>query len=573
MKNKKTFADRLQYSIFNIAIPQKTSRKNIDAMIRVKLASVYPFSLEEKTVLILKNAADKKSRVAIVCDYDFFIQNKQNLCSSILAMKLLKRKTGTCICADSRFVEQVILEKGRFISSTVEFQKENVNISNYFSKNTSAVVFDALYTDRNMLQENEYHTPRFFDTSKLPAIAAHSARFIACSPKQKRKRIIWRMIFVMCLIAVGIIAAHQRIEMIAESRINEGAQAEKVRKLEMERKEKETLEANLKLEYTQYVLGMMPDMFDVCNKIFASIDPGTKIDNLSVTGNTFQFDARGNDAIRILNQYEENKYITEINLHRVVVEGEEDSFSFNGEVTKEIVYPDEKNLIDEKILFYQNALTRFHDEEILKRLSRPSHISNIIRKILSDNQCQLTSIQYYHTEYGLEIEYVIDAVSVSLFSFLKNVSVSKEHLVISSLRIRTYLEGGNISAVIRFRTGIVFDEERATGNIISADAASFMPEELAEYFIKRKENQILPEIIIELEEQVSIPQTIRNPPFLQYVGSVIISQAEQFVLLKDARYDSIIKLTNNSAEEHYVISNEMQTLELMYEGIMYEVQK
>ncbi len=569
MKKTKEFADRLCYSIFKITLPQNTARKNIDAIVRAKLASVYPLSLHDKTILVLKNAGDKNSRIAIVCNQDFFDKNKQRICSSILAMKLLKKKTGTCVCVTRDFIEYTVLEQGRFISGTAVSRTEKKSI--FFPENTIAVISHAIHMDRTSIQEKGNNAPRFFDAAALPPGTVWNTRLAGFSAKQKRNKIIMALVLAALLGAVGMTAAHQRIRMIRETRMTERSQAEDLRRRETERKEKELLEKKLKAEYSGSVLTMLPDMFDVCSKVFSSIDAGTKINNLTITGSKFQFDAHGNDAIKILTQYEENDYVAGIHLNRVAVEGEENYFTFEGDVKRRIILPNDDDSLDSKITFYQNELARLREEAERKQSRRPSEISAVIREIILRNQCRLASIQYHNTEHGLEIEYAVEGKSSSFFAFLHNVSTGNEYLVISSLRMRSYLEGGTLSAVIRFRTGIMADAENMNGPPPD-DAASFTPEELAEYFIRRKSIAAVQEVLPE-PEIIPVPSKVRNPDFLQYVGSALTSQGEQFALIKDTRKNAMIKFSNNAEREYYFLSNDGNTLQLAYEGTIYEVRK
>lgn len=574
MKKSREFADRLSYSLFNIPLPKNTARKDIDTIIRAKLRSLYPLSLDDKVILILKNTADRNSRIVIVCNHDFYEKNKQCVCSSFLAMKLLKKKTGTCVCIHSRFVEYVSLEKGCFVSGTVIPRKEPADIAQLYPENTIAVLFNAADIERSLITGNGNNKFRFFDVSVLSSAVVKKALFVRFSKEQKRNKLLLSLLIVVLFSAAGIIAMHQRIQMSAESRMMERAQAEALRIREAERKEKELLAENLEAEYTEAVLYMLPDMYDVCNKLFSSIDAGTKIDNLTISGNSFQFDAHGSDALKILTQFEENDFISGIYLNRVVVEGEDDSFTFEGNVKQHVMLPGSGDPVDDKIMFYQNALRRFQEEAAVKQSRRPSEISNSIRRILSDKRCRLESIQYYTTEYGLEIDYAIQAPSRAFFAFLSDVSRSDAYLVISSVRIRSYLEGGTLSAVVRFRTGIVTGEVYTGNEMRGEEIESFTPEELAEYFIRRRSIPVVQEVLPELEpEPVKIQSVVSNPGFLHYVGSAATSQGDQFVLIRDTRKDAIIRLSNNPEMQDYFISNGVSRLELKYEGTIYEVSK
>lgn len=572
MKTTRLFADRLSYSIFSIAFPKNTVRKNIDTIIKAKLVSVYPLSLDGKMILVLKNASDKNSRIVIVCGQNFFAQYRDRICSSFLAIQLLKKKTGMIVCVTARCIEYITIKQGCFVSSTVQSRTEETDFSSVLTKDTIALICDAGDTDRSLIQLTKQNVVPCYNVSALPFRMIRRARFAAFSKEQKRKKILVCLLCVFLFSVIGITAVHQRIQMSAEKRIAERAQREDFLKREAERKEKEQLAKSLEAEYTDSVSHMLPDMFAVCNKVFSSIDEGTKIDNLTISGNTFQFDAHGNDAIKILTQYEENDFVTGIYLNRVVVEGAEDSFTFEGKVKQGITLPRAEDSIDRKIAFYQDELKRFQEEAKIRQSRRPSEISKIIREIILKNRCRVGFIQYYNTEYGLEIEYAVEGSSQLFFAFLRDVSQSEAYLNISSVRMRSYLEGGTLSAVVRFRTGINANEAEIGEAILSEEAALFTPEELAEYFIKRRSVPAVREVLPE-PEKVEALSVVRNPAFLQYVGLAGTSRGEQYVIIKDTRKNIVVKLGNDASEEDHVISNDIQSVEVKYEGIHYEVEK
>ncbi|HKM21402.1 MAG TPA: hypothetical protein VJZ01_05110, partial [Lachnospiraceae bacterium] len=265
--------------------------------------------------------------------------------------------------------------------------------------------------------------------------------------------------------------------------------------------------------------------------------------------------------------------ISGINLTKVVVEGKGDSFTFNGEVKQQIILPNADDSIDQKMAFFQDEINRFNQEEHIKRSRRSSEISKIIRQILSHNRCKLESIKYYNTEYGLEIEYAIQARSSAFFSFLEEALKSNEYLVASSVRIRSYLEGDTISAVIRFRSGIMLDDSDTDWDILSEEGISMTAEEMAEYFVSRRATPVALENEVVEPEAVIYSTLIRNPSFLQYVGFAGTSGGEQFVLIKDIKKDTIVKISNNPEQVDYFMSNNVNKLELKYEGTLYEVRK
>ncbi|ULQ59035.1 hypothetical protein K7I13_11000 [Brucepastera parasyntrophica] len=206
---------------------------------------------------------------------------------------------------------------------------------------------------------------------------------------------------------------------ISQAMLLEKKQAEMEIQEAREQREKQQRLAGLLKDYNVYAANALPPVFDVCRFIFSSIDRDTKIENMTISGSQFQFDARGLDAIKLLTQYEKNEFISSIQLNKVVIEEQQDIFSFSGIVKRPIAYPDASETVDNKIAFYKSRIEDYQHADAVRQTRLPSEISGRIRDILAGKRCRTESIQYFITEYGLEIEYAIRAAGNNFFPFCR----------------------------------------------------------------------------------------------------------------------------------------------------------
>lgn len=573
MNNDSDIANRLEYSVFRIQVSSDT-RKNRDTIIRSKLTNLYPTPLDTKELLIVKNAEDRDSRIVFVCNSGFLKENKKIICPSLLSLKLLPRKTGVCVFISAFFIEYIALDRGRFVTSTLVSRNISTPLPDLMAglpDNSIAIVSNK--QDWEFLKGTISTGIQHYDVATLPPAIVRQSIFYKFSTEYHRKKLFLRFILFLLIILAGIGVVQQRIKDISESRMLERSKNETLQRLEEEVHQKEESLKVLQDEYLAIKNATLPDMFEVCSIVFSSIDTSTKIENITISGGKFQFDAHGNDAITILTRFEENVFISSINLNKVVVEWKGDYFTFNGEVKQRIILPNSDDSIDQKLAFYRSEIERSNQIKHIMRSRRSSEISKIIRRMLSHNRCQLESIQYYNTEYGLEIEYSIKAFSSAFFKFLQESVKSNEYLVISSVRIKSYLEGDSISAVIRFRSEIMLEDDDVDWDHLQKDGVVMTVDEMANYFVSDRKREVpLEDATFKIEVE-SNPTMIRNPGFLQYVGFAGTSGGSQFVLIKDLKKNSIIKLSNNSEQQDYFLTNSVRKLELKYEGNLYEVEK
>jgi hypothetical protein len=297
-----------------------------------------------------------------------------------------------------------------------------------------------------------------------------------------------------------------------------------------------------------------------------------------LSGYDFQFDARGIDAIALLSRFEQNEAVAAIRLNRAVMDDGIDAFSFIGTAKQILVFPGEDFPLEEQIGFYEKENSRFLEVKQFKASRPPSAYSQEIMKLLREKNCVVQSIQYYISEYGLEIDYTVRAASASFFNFLQAVSGEALHLDIAALRVRSFFDSGSLSVVLRFRTGILLAGE--DGSYLSApfEVTGLTPGEMSVYFNLPRPPPLPPPPVAEPEELEEVPPPpepaiIRNPSFLSFIGTAGSSDGTSYALIKDSRSDRVLKIPFDPSRDNYVQYGERGNLEIMLDGTHYEVSR
>jgi hypothetical protein len=574
---KYTLADRLAYAIFVITLPEKTLN-DVSGFISEKLISLYPDALDNKDVYIVKNGRNRMSRIVLVKEHVGNRNRRRDigrvLCSSMLVLRFLNKKSGICIFVDDGFVEYVTIVKGSLVSSNVQMRSGDVLLKESIGvihSDVSLVICSE--QDRKDIDAMSLGV-QVVTIDEIPeGIKKRSSLWALSSEYGKRKGAFFSFIIVLFCFFGGFVFYYHAVRVTEELLVERNTQELRAEK-ERQRKEGEMQLSVFAEEYNRHVQSELPSVYNVCRFLFFSMDSDIQIENMSVTGGVFQFDARGRDAIEILTKYEQNGFVSSIELTRVVVEKDTDVFSFRGKIGKPIMYPNEDDSIEGKISFYRDKIEMYKRDEKIKRNRLTSEVSERIGKLFLDKRCNIEMIQYYKTEFGLEIEYAVYSSARNYFNFLQAVCAEEELLDISSLRVRPDTEGDRLSSVIRFRTGIYPDDSDIEKNVLSESEVTITADELSSYFIRpvryAKSNQVIviPETVKEVE-----PHAVKNPSFLVYLGSAGLSNGDKYVLIKDTRKDRVVKIPFEGKIANYIVSNSFNSIEVLYEGVVYEVGK
>ncbi|MDR1429431.1 MAG: hypothetical protein LBI85_04005, partial [Spirochaetaceae bacterium] len=347
-----------------------------------------------------------------------------------------------------------------------------------------------------------------------------------------------------------------------------------------DRQEKTAYIQQLRETYRQNNQTAIPSAFDVCRAVLSSVDNRTKIENFSLAGYDFQFDARGVDAIALLSRFERNEAVAAIRLNRAVMDGGIDTFSFIGTVKPILAFPGEDSPLEEQIGFYEKENSRFLEVKEIKASRPPSAYSQEIMKLLTGKNCAVQSIQYYVSEYGLEIDYTVRAASAGFFNFLQAASGEALRLDIASLRVRSFFDSGSLSAVLRFRTGIPLAGEGGAYLSSPFEITGLTPGEMSVYFDMPRPPPppLPPPPAAEPEEAEEVPPPpepamMRSPSFLSFIGTAGSPDGTSYALVKDSRSGRVLKIPFDPSRDNYVRYGEGGSLEITLDGARYEVSR
>jgi hypothetical protein len=581
LKKKYLIADRLSYSIFKIGLPEGVSG-NTEAIIRSKLSALYPSPLDDKEVYISRACSGRRSRTVIVKRREPGASGGKAasglVCSGLLTVLRHPDQSGECVFIQRDFIEYVTIDKGVFCASTVHSRSLGLTLEEQLAHDQPS--FRGILCDSGEKGEIEALYPDIPVTAveEIAEGVKKRACFRVLSGGYHRRKLAVFMALICALMFCGVFLFRYHASVSAETLLMEKQTAEERVQEEKRRRERESLAAQLREEYMGYAAKTILSAYEVYQFIFFSMDTDIKIENISVTDEVFQFDAKGADAIRILKQYEQNSYVSSIQLHRVVVEEGRDIFSFRGTVRKPIAYPGDAESAEGRIAYYESRIREYREEERIKGLRLPSGVSERIGKLLRENRCGIETIQFFNTEYGLEIEYAVQGGVRDFFGFLEAVTMKGEHLDIPSIRIRMNGDGRSLSSIIRFRTGISGGKE-SESLFMAEEGIRMSAEELSRYFmdpVKPQRAAAVGEQIIAEEKK---PALVRNSGVLVYIGTAGTREGDRFVLLKDTQKERILKLSTAVRGEtayrdgNRIVYDSADNVGVLYEGIMYEVNK
>jgi hypothetical protein len=167
--------------------------------------------------------------------------------------------------------------------------------------------------------------------------------------------------------------------------------------------------------------------------------------------------------------------------------------------------------------------------------------------------------------------------SVNFFNFLKSAANEDAEFDIASIRIRNFPDTNMISAVIRFRTGIVVAEQEDSIFPFQIDQAALdiiTPNEMGSFFantpVRRPVAVRPPAAGRATPSQMNEPPALVRASFFVYIGTAS-SNGTNYAMMKDTRTDQIIKFSFNLAEKNHIRYSDTGSFLVTHEGTEYEV--
>ena len=405
------------------------------------------------------------------------------------------------------------------------------------------------------------------------------------NPKNRiRNLLILLLSFIMGALIFYKISSHFIQVNLQEKQIMEDQLKRQQEELKQKQELNKKLE-DLKQEYTSLMNNQYPDVYETISVIIRNLEKETKIENLSIEKNTFEVDMYTKNALKVLNNFEADPYISNIKMNRSVIEGNREYTVYSGTSSKIYEYYDKDKTLQEQIDFYTNKINDYNkDNHVL--LSR--YIQDI-RDLLSKTDCKELYLSIKTDNEYLIVELSVQADKTNLFNYLKMNMEIEPKKIIKTARIKTKTNQ-KLEAVLLFNTRIKKESLNRETNSNFMAIQSLLPKDLAEKFGTEKRIQSSTSNIqsynsvslnraqassnTEVKSNKQTVQKRQTVTSLIYVGKGGITDADKYIFVKENRETQVFKLRFNSVDDksgNYYFTDENGKLKAFYKGYYVEV--
>ncbi len=501
-----TKLDRRNISVFVFDLPKLSKAKCLDA-IKIKLKNVFPYDLNEYSIRIRSNNNKKNSWICIVISKkldDLFVF------SDTLAI----------VYEYSKFTGDLYYNNGSYI--------EKIELCN------GALVKSAIYTPK----AEELSSLHFVDT-KYSRKATNKG---ILKPLSKKYLIKFAIRTVLCVIPFLLIC----ILCLSRYFNHLNRQTELINQQNLIAEENIKREKKLQLQLSQLINkyeSIYPDdnMYKCLNIIFDCLGNGTKVENLSITKNSFELTVHASNSLAVLQRFESNLWIKEIKLSRSAKEQNSEYVNYSGVIAKKIIYADDSLSLPDKIKFYQDYIAFVDADTKKKEQLTVSVYAGELRKLFYKTNCTEQYMLLKNNDSKINMEICLHANGSHIFDLVKLISESSISSDLYSIQIHNVASNGIIAAILKVNTGIKaesVDKSAYTDNFevknISAQTMSnafYSSPVKTNVTVKNKQ----PALQISNERKI-----IKNQ--LIYVGSATDKHNTVIVFFKDTKTDLLYKV-------------------------------
>ena len=549
-KNTVNYIDRFSYVVFVLNSNQKVNIHKKDHIARM-LRSLYPDEVAEKDIYPVRNFKRAKKALILV---NKSTKPPEGLCTTLLCCHLFSRYTGTILYAASDFFEYVHFENGVLLESRVCIRDGNTKPD---LKDVQLCV--GLYKDLPS------GCPKTVGFASLQDIARKYPEAILGAKEFFTERYLKRFLFIVGAVALALIGLSHLYTIKKEAERNRHRIAAEKREAQAKQKEQEAYLDSLREKYIAAQKKVKLTVYKMLASIYTLIGEAAEVSSITVSGNTFQMEARSSDAIKILQAFEKAEFVTQVEMQRIAVESSKEYFSMQG--TMRYVPPQLPvfNNAAEEIDLYEKRLSEMESGASGQKKSLSGTVS-VLRTYLHNNNCKETLLQYIKTDTGEETECTLKCKASDFFNFLQSVDASDVPFYLTLLRIKT-TEGG-IDVVFRIKEGRLYIPEEFAHTAVKGQT-------LAKIFRYPKvQKQDMKPFVRQQSVQQDVPaQTaVKENRALTYVGAAKIANM-QYVFIKDSKTNTVYKLPLNAAEGNRYRMLSDNVFEVRIDGTNYEVRK
>ena len=220
-------------------------------------------------------------------------------------------------------------------------------------------------------------------------------------------------------------------------------------------KQKMTKLENLKKEYSQVKLESYDRIYPYLERIYSVMGKNSTIENISIDRSSFSVEVSTLDAMKVLQNFEENESFSSVKMNRTTVNGSRETVTYSGLFARFWKELDESLPLDEKIAFYEEEISKAGERKKKQAESSLSEYIKSIREILHKDKGSEQYIQIRGSGDNAEIEFFILSSSRNILNFISDIQKQEDNLVdVKQLRIRNSEIADRVQTTISFDSGI-----------------------------------------------------------------------------------------------------------------------
>lgn len=349
--------------------------------------------------------------------------------------------------------------------------------------------------------------------------------------------LIFFIITIILLIILGLKTVSKKIDIEKQEKME--VEKQNIQKIEYQKSLQQEL-ANKKNKYEQLMENDFELIYPILENIYVCLKGNSKIENLSISKNTFSVDIKTDDSIEILKKFEQSKYFSSVKMNRTTTVNNKELVTFTGSYVNSFEGIRDDSSTEEKIEFYANKISIINNKiEKQKAIPISNYIANI-KHYLQKNNCEEQYIQLRGELTNIEVECSILSESKDILNFIKEIqNIESPIYKIKEIKIRNT---NKIQTNIIFTTGIelIEDDLLVTNN---ENVKNISSTEMSKLFYS-SEFQIAKKEITQNTSMNNVKKEnnyILNGKRFIYVGSVKL-QNETKLIVKDEEMNVIYKL-------------------------------
>lgn len=560
------FVSRPEYSVFPIELPPLSKKDREQAVVN-RLRSLYPGNLDDKYIVVQPNG--KRSCYLALVFSDSWQDDPLSI-STLAAAKLCKKGKQYCVIAWDGWVEYLILDEGKIISSMVTLKEEqlseqlvtqaadwfglskNLQIETVEQENSIIKVFCTvtdLPVEKTVITED--FTFYYFVLEK--ALLRISRSSWSCFPKRlpQVKRRWWMFVLAVCVTAVVLAFFLSNWYRQRENEKAARREADRLIALEMaERKVKEENLAALILALEEQLEEQYVGVYTAIKILASCLSPAIRLSSATIKEDgSFRLDGVSLNAIAALEDLQSHPDIRNAVIGTIVWDERYERFTVDGTVSRHPSFPDENLSIDEKINWYEAALAAFVRNEPMPETAAAA--AHLIRNLLERNYLNITRFRYLDTNDGWVIESAANGTGTQVVRVIKEADEAFSMRVMS---LETHNRQNGLDAVITFfvwgpgekNNNRNFEAHPSLAKI--AALYGVLPDRFSSASVQTRQ-------ITEFGLPVAPSPISILPSLLEYVGFIGVLDGRRFIYVKDTRSGELYRLVEGEGSYSYRINS------------------